>query len=306
MRLEVAGEQPVQLLLSLGAPLGLGSADTELDAASQVLGLDKVGVLISSKSIEDSSDETTSVVSIGLHVAHDHLDGDIGGAVPAVVVGRHADHLIGDLGLAGQLGLGQNGHVDHAAAPGTVHVALSAGGELWTLCIMVSWTTRMHNSSIGLHTHADNGAPIVQDNTVALQAVTALADNLGDTLIEGVTKGNVGDNTTLEVGPRPNTLGAVNDLVGDNKVTRLNLLLKTADGGEGDDAANTDRAQSGDVGTSRDLVGCDLVVGAVAAQERDGNGLVIVLTLVVQDGDGGGGFTPGSRDRQGSNLGEAR
>jgi hypothetical protein len=53
-------------------------------------------------------------------------------------------------------------------------------------------------------------------------------------------------------------------------------------------------------------VGCDLVVGAVAAQERDGNGLVIVLTLVVQDGDGGGGFTPGSRDRQGSNLGEAR
>lgn len=48
MRLEVAGEQPVQLLLSLRAPLGLGSADTELDAASQVLGLDKVGVLISS------------------------------------------------------------------------------------------------------------------------------------------------------------------------------------------------------------------------------------------------------------------
>lgn len=159
---------------------------------------------------------------------------------------------------------------------------------------------------MGLHTHADNGAPIVQDNTVTLQAVTTLADNLGDTLIEGVTEGNVGDNTALEVGPRPDTLGTVNDLVGDDKVTRLDLLLKTADGGEGDDAADTDRAQSGDVGTGRDLVGCDLVVSAVAAQERDGNGLVIVLTLVVQDGDGGGGFAPGSRDGQGSNLAEAR
>jgi hypothetical protein len=31
-----------------------------------------------------------------------------------------------------------------------------------------------------------------------------------------------------------------------------------------------------------------------------------VLALVVQDGNGGGGFTPGSRDRQRGNLSEAR
>lgn len=146
----------------------------------------------------------------------------------------------------------------------------------------------------------------MQDNTVALQAVSALADNLGDTFIEGVTEGNVSDHPALEVGPRPHTLGAVDDLVGDDKVTGLNFLLETADGGEGDDAADTDGAQSSNIGTSGDLVRGDLVVRAVTAQEGDSNGLVIVPALVVQDGDGGGGFTPGSRDRQGGNLSKAR
>ena len=136
--------------------------------------------------------------------------------------------------------------------------------------------------------------------------MSALANNLGDSLIEGIAEGNVGDNTALEVGPRANTLGAVNDLVGDDKITGLNFLLKTADGGEGNDAADTDRAQGGDIGTGRDLVGGDLVVSAVTAQERDGNGLGIVLALVVQDGDGGGRFAPGGRHSEGGNLGEAR
>jgi len=146
----------------------------------------------------------------------------------------------------------------------------------------------------------------VQDNAVTLQAVSAFPDDPGDTFIEGVTKGNVGNHTALEVGPRPDTLGAVNDLVGDDKVTGLDGLLEAAHGGECDDAADTDGAQSGDVGTGRDLVRGDLVVQAVTAQERDGNGLAIVLALVMQDGNRGGGFTPGSGDGQGSDLSEAR
>ena len=48
------------------------------------------------------------------------------------------------------------------------------------------------------------------------------------------------------------------------------------------------------------------MVSAVAAQECDSNGLVIVLALVVQDGDGRGGFTPGSVDGERSNLSESR
>lgn len=146
----------------------------------------------------------------------------------------------------------------------------------------------------------------MQDDTVTLQAVSAFADDLGDTLIEGVAEGNVGNHTTLEVGPWPHALSTVNDLVGDDEVAGLDLLLQTADSGESNDATDTDRAQSGDVGTGRNLVGSDLVVSTVAAQESDSDNLVIVLAVVVEDGDGRGGFAPGSRDGQRSNLGESR
>lgn len=149
-----------------------------------------------------------------------------------------------------------------------------------------------------LHTHANNSAPVVQNDTVTLQAVTALANDLGDTLIKGVAEWNVGDNTTLEVGPWANTLGAVNDLIGDNKVARLDGLLQTANCRESNDAADTNGAQGSNVGASGHLVRGNLVVGAVAAQEGDSNGLVVVLALVVEDGDRGGGLAPGGRDVQ--------
>lgn len=157
-----------------------------------------------------------------------------------------------------------------------------------------------------LRTHADNGALVVQDDTLTLQAVAALPDNLGDTLIEGITEGNVGDNTTLEVGPWANTLGAVNDLIGNHEVAGLDSLLQTANGRESNDAADTDRTQSSNVGAGGNLVRGNLVVEAVTAQERDGDGLVVVLALVVEDSDRGGGLAPGGRDVQRSNLGESR
>lgn len=157
-----------------------------------------------------------------------------------------------------------------------------------------------------LRTHANNSAPVVQNDAVTLQAVSALPNDHGDTLIEGVTEGNVGDNTALKEGPWANTLGAVNDLIGDHEVAGLNGLLQTADGGESDDAADSNGAQSSDVGASGHLVRGNLVVGAVAAQERDGDGLVVVLALVVENGDRGGRLTPGGRNVQRSNLGESR
>lgn len=146
----------------------------------------------------------------------------------------------------------------------------------------------------------------MQDNTIALEAVAALAHHLGNTLIKGVTEGDVGDYATLEESPGTNTLGAVNDLVGDNKVTGLDLLLQTANGGEGNDAADTDGAQGGNVSAGGNLVGSNLVVQAMAAQEGDGDSLAVVLALVVQDGDGRRGGTPRSRDSQRGHLGEAR
>lgn len=146
----------------------------------------------------------------------------------------------------------------------------------------------------------------MQDDTLTLQAVPALPDDLGDTLVEGVTEGNVSDNTALEVSPWTDTLGAVNDLVGDNEVAGLNSLLETANSGESNDAADTNGAKSSDVGAGRHFVRGNLVVGAVTAQERDSNGLVVVLALVVEDGDRGGRLAPGGRNIQRSNLGESR
>lgn len=154
-------------------------------------------------------------------------------------------------------------------------------------------------------THADNGAAVVQGDTLALQAVSALAHHLGDALVKGVAEGDVGDNAALEESPWAHALGTVNDLVGDHEVAGLDLLLQTADGGEGDDGANTDGAEGSDVGTGRNLVGSDLVVGTVTAQESDCDSLAVVLALVVQDGDGGGRSAPGGLDVQRSNLAEA-
>lgn len=133
----------------------------------------------------------------------------------------------------------------------------------------------------------------MESHTVTLQTVSTLADNLGDTLIEGVTEGNVRNHAALEVGPWPHTLGTVNDLVRDDKVTGLDSLLQTADSRESNNAADTDGAQSSDVGAGRDLVRSDLVVGAMAAQESNSDNLVIVLAVVVEDGDGGRRLAPG-------------
>lgn len=146
----------------------------------------------------------------------------------------------------------------------------------------------------------------MENNAITFQAVSTLTHNLGNTLIEGVTKGDMSNYTAFKVCPRPHTLGTVNDLVRDNKVPRLDGLLKTADSGEGNDTPNTDRAQGGNVGTGRDLMRGNLVVRAMSAEECDGNGLVVVLALVVQDGDRRGRFTPGGRNGERGNLSETR
>jgi hypothetical protein len=153
-------------------------------------------------------------------------------------------------------------------------------------------------------THADKSAAVVQDHTLSLQTVSASPHNLSNALIERIAKRNVADNASLEEGERPDTLGAVDDLVWNNKIAGLDLLLQAADGGKGNDGADADGAESGNVGPGGDLVGSDLVVCAVSAKEGDGNSLFAVL--VVQDGDRGGGSAPWRRDVERGNLGEAR
>lgn len=144
----------------------------------------------------------------------------------------------------------------------------------------------------------------MKNDTLALQAVTAGSHNLRDTLVERVAKRNVRDHTSFEESPWAHTLGAINDLVGNDEIAGLDFLLQATDGGEGDDGADTNRAQSSNVGARWDLMRCNLVVSTVPAEESDGNGLVVVRALVVQDRNRRGGAAPGRGDRQRRNLSE--
>ena len=131
---KVSREEPVHPLSGFRAPVGLGSAETKLDRTFHVLGLDEFGVLVRGELIEHSSDEVLSVLSVGLHISHDHSHSDIlGSIVPAIIVGGHADHLVGNLGLTSQLRLWKTRHVDDAASPRAVEIALGASGELRSL-----------------------------------------------------------------------------------------------------------------------------------------------------------------------------
>jgi hypothetical protein len=152
-------------------------------------------------------------------------------------------------------------------------------------------------------THADQRAAVVQLHSLTLKAVSAGADDLGNALVEGIAERNMANNASLEECERPDALCAVDDLVWDDEIARLDLLLQTADGGEGDDGADADGAQGGDVGPRGDLMGCDLVVQTVSAEEGNGDGLVLVD--VVQDGDWGGRSAPRGLNVERGDLSEA-
>jgi len=83
--------------------------------------------------------------------------------------------------------------------------------------------------------------------------------------------------------------------------------LQRAYGAEGDDGADTEAAESGDVGAGGHLVRSNLVVKTMAGDEGDGNRLAVCRGCgVVEDGDGGGGSAPGSGDVEGGDGSETR
>lgn len=82
----------------------------------------------------------------------------------------------------------------------------------------------------------------MQVHILTLEAVTKLPHNSAQFVVEGIGKSHVTNHTLLEEGEGTDALGTVNDLVRHDKVTRLDLLLQTADSGESDDGADTERA----------------------------------------------------------------
>lgn len=74
--LEVAREQPAKLVHSLLLPAsGSSHATSKLHSALKVLSSNKILVLLLAQLVEHSADEALCVLGVGLHVAHDHLDG---------------------------------------------------------------------------------------------------------------------------------------------------------------------------------------------------------------------------------------
>ena len=144
----------------------------------------------------------------------------------------------------------------------------------------------MGSEDAGL-TPADDRPLFVEHDAVAVEVLGALLDDLSQTGVKGVREADMADDTALKEGERPDTLGAIDDLVGNDKVHGLDLLAKGADGGEGDDAADADVSQGGDAGAVGHLVGRELVVQAVAGEEGD------VGAVVGEDADGRGRRAPG-------------
>ena len=287
---EVAREEPLQLLLGFlpaGFLLSHGTCKPRL--VLKVLALDQLSVLLLAEFIQDGTDEAPCVVGIGLHVSHNHLNVDVLAlnTPPAVVVGRHADHLVSNLSLSRQLGLRQSRHVDDGTTPATVHVGLCAGAELRAL-------------------HADDGALVVQRDALTLQAVAARAHNLSQLDIEGVAEADVTDHALLKVCERTNALGAVDDLVRDYEVARADLLLQRADSGESDDSAHTEVTQSGHVGLVLDLMRREFMGEAVTREEGDGDIVAGRRRGVVQDADGRRGLAPRRVDIERRGESEAR
>lgn len=217
---------------------------------------------------QDGGQQSLGVARVSLEVSNHSLnrDGDLV-LLPAVVVGRHADHLVGHLGLAGQLGLGQDTHVDQVGTEVAVHVGLGAGRELGAL-------------------HADQGLAAVE--VASLDHMALLPDHFLEHGREGVCEHGVGYQAVLKEGRGADALGAVNDLRRQDKVTGLELFAQGANGRVGNDGLDTEGLERSNVGAGRDLGGGQVVATAVAGQE--GN---VEAGLGAGDGDGVARLAPG-------------
>lgn len=101
----------------------------------------------------------------------------------------------------------------------------------------------------------------------ALNHATLVPNHLLEDCGEGVGKHGMGDQTVLKESRGADTLGAVNDLRGEDKVAGLEFLAEGSDGREGNDGLNTEGLEGGNVGTCGDFGGGQVVATAVTGQE---------------------------------------
>jgi len=142
----------------------------------------------------------------------------------------------------------------------------------------------------------------MQPHTLSRQTVSTNFDDLGQTSVEGVGESNMTYHTAFEKGKRSHTFGAINDLVRNDKISRLNLLLQTADRGKGNDGPDTQMSQCRDVGSVAYLMRRKFVMKTMARDESDSNWLSAAGRGVVKDTDRRRGLAPGRLDVQARDM----
>ena len=163
---------------------------------------------------------------------------------PAIVVGDHGHGGVADFSFAGQLGLLQIGHADDVGAPAAIKVGLGLGGELRTF--------HAHVGSAELANNADRR--------------TGVVGGFRDSGAHRIAKGYVAHNAFAE--ERGDAMkGAVDELVGHDKVGWLVLFLERADGGDGQNALDAEFFECVDVGAEVQLRGQNAMAATVTSEE---------------------------------------
>lgn len=89
-------------------------------------------------------------------------------------------------------------------------------------------------------------------------------------LTEWFTEHGVDDQSfSPKEGVLSDTLGSVDDLIGDDEMTRGNFLSQRTDRREGNDSLTSDVLQGGDICSARNLAGGDAVMGTVTGNESN-------------------------------------
>jgi hypothetical protein len=196
--------------------------------------------------------------------------------MPAIVVGNHGDGGIADFGFAGEFGFGDVGHTDDGKLHGAVEVGFGESGELWTF-------------------HADVGSLFVDGN--ALRAA-GFGEDGGKLRASRLVEGDVSDDAVAEESGFA-TFGAVEELIGDQELARLEIFPERAHGTDRDDALHAEEFHGVDVGAEVEFRRKDAVAAAVAGEERD------ALSFQSAEDEGVGGIAEGSFEAEFASVGQS-
>ena len=174
----------------------------------------------------DGDDHFFGGVGVAVEVCQDHFQGHMLVFLPTVVIGGHGHGGVGDLRLAGALGLAQIGHADDIVAGAVVGQGFGARAE-------------------GGAFHAHVGAAIMCGGAGGLGR---LQNELPQFLAHRFGKGNMRHNAAPEKSVIGGLFGAIKKLVNDDDVARLIFFLERPHGAHADDPLYAEFFHAPDVG----------------------------------------------------------